>query len=312
MNGLQLSRDYFFSIAEPALKRDYPDIFPRLAAGLAGNGSECFGYDDELSRDHDWGIDFYIWLLNEDIKEITALENWKRALFKAHPPIFERARSEYGAHINVMTCANFYEQLIGSPNGPSTIPEWLRIPEENLAMAVNGDVFIDGPQAFSKTRSYLLDYYPEDIRKKRIAAKCMAIAQTGQYNHARTAKRHDWVTLRSILSRFSDSIIAIAFLLNRTYKPYYKLAFRSMSSLPILGADLSQLLMTLSEIGGFDDESLHKQKTTISQICKLVVDELRAQSLCSSDDWFLATHGEEVRSSIKDDFLRNLPTQYDI
>jgi hypothetical protein len=57
MKGLELSRQYFTDVAEPLLKRDFPALYPRLAAGLAGNGSECFGYDDEISRDHDWGID---------------------------------------------------------------------------------------------------------------------------------------------------------------------------------------------------------------------------------------------------------------
>ena len=63
MKGLELSRALFRDRAEKELKARFPELFGRLAFGLVGNGSECFGFDDEISRDHDWGADFYVWLL---------------------------------------------------------------------------------------------------------------------------------------------------------------------------------------------------------------------------------------------------------
>ena len=56
MKALELSRRYYFDCCEPVLRREVPELLPRLAAGLVGEGSDCFGYDDELSRDHDWGL----------------------------------------------------------------------------------------------------------------------------------------------------------------------------------------------------------------------------------------------------------------
>lgn len=53
MNGLELARYYYETAGKQALERQVPDLVPRLAIGLAGEGSECFGLDDELSRDHD-------------------------------------------------------------------------------------------------------------------------------------------------------------------------------------------------------------------------------------------------------------------
>jgi len=310
--ALQLSRDYYSNVAEPRLKIEFPGLYPRLAAGLAGNGSECFGYDDEISRDHDWGVDFYIWTLEEDKYLIPELRDWKDTLFEMTPPQFTRTQSEYGARIGVMTCDDFYSSLVGVPEGPGTLNEWLRAPEENLAMTVNGVVFYDGTGRFTKTRSYLLDYYPEDIRLKRIAAKCMSLAQTGQYNHERTVKRHDWVTLRTVLSRFTDSAIVMTFLLNKVYRPYYKWAFRALRDLPILGREVSLLLNKTAGAGGFDEECLSAQRQCISELCSLFSRELKVQGLADIDDWFLTSHGEAVQRRIHDEFLRSLPAQYEI
>ena len=312
MNGLELSREYFFSSADQLLRRDFPGLYPRLAAGLAGNGSDCFGYDDDISRDHDWGVDFFIWVTDEDKDLIPQLQKWKDDLFIKVPPEYPRARSEYGADVGVMSCGGFYSGLIGTPGVPETLNEWIRAPEENLAMAVNGMVFIDGPDSFTKTRNELMGFYPEDLRRKRIAAKCMALAQTGQYNHERTARRGDYVTLRAVISRFSDAAIAMVFLLNKTYRPYYKWAYRALRDLPPPGAEVAALLLDIADTGGFDDGSQERRQAYIDELCAVFTRELKAQGLSRTGDWFLAAHGEEVQNGIGDSFLRSLPAQYEI
>ena len=310
--ALQLSRDYFFDVAEPRLKSDFPDVYRRLAVGLAGNGSECFGYDDVLSRDHDWGVDFFIWTLDDDRDHIPKLQEWKNRLLEELPPEFSRMRSEYGASISVMTCGDFYSGLIGTRACPKTLNEWLRAPEEQFAMSVNGMVFIDNPGEFTKTREALLGYYPEDVRRKRIAAKCMALAQTGQYNHERVGRRGDPVTLNTVLSRFTDNAIAMVFLLNKVYRMYYKWAYRALADLPLLGAGAARLLLMIAETHGLGANELSLRQSYIEELCALIVFELNEQGLSDSKDSFLAGHGEAVRSAIKDDFLRSLPPQYEI
>ena len=46
MGCLELSRAFFLQYAQPELEQKFPQWAPHVAAGLVGNGSECFGYDD--------------------------------------------------------------------------------------------------------------------------------------------------------------------------------------------------------------------------------------------------------------------------
>lgn len=62
MRGLELAERFYEEVGRPLLTEEYPFELPRIAVGLVGEGSECFGFDDEVSRDHDWGPGFCICL----------------------------------------------------------------------------------------------------------------------------------------------------------------------------------------------------------------------------------------------------------
>ena len=89
MKGIELCRAYFEAEGRPMLKElegQYPELKGRLAAGLVGQGSECLGFDDERSWDHDFGASFCIWLPQELYARYGSV---CQEAYDRLPPVFE-------------------------------------------------------------------------------------------------------------------------------------------------------------------------------------------------------------------------------
>ena len=69
MKGLEISKEYYLTFGKSILEKEFPNILEKAAIGLAGDGSECFGFDDEISTDHDFEPGFCIWLTQKDYTE---------------------------------------------------------------------------------------------------------------------------------------------------------------------------------------------------------------------------------------------------
>ena len=66
MKGLDLARAFYEEYGIPLLK-EFPDLAENIAIGLCGSGSECFGFDDDFSKDHDFEPGFCIFLPSEEL-----------------------------------------------------------------------------------------------------------------------------------------------------------------------------------------------------------------------------------------------------
>ena len=73
MKGLDRSRALFEDHVMPKIREELPEVIPLLAAGLVGEGSECFGYDDEISLDHDSETRICLWLDEEHFFQYEGL-----------------------------------------------------------------------------------------------------------------------------------------------------------------------------------------------------------------------------------------------
>lgn len=305
MQGLPLSQEYFFQVGLPEIQRQYPDYANRIAAGLVGDGSECFSFDDRFSQDHDWGPSFQIWLTPEDYAAFGA---HLQQLYESLPGEFlgfpARRISDYGSgRVGVFEIGAFYSQFIGYRHPPQTIQEWRRLPEINLAAATNGKVFYDPVGKFTAFRDDLLAYYPEDVRLKKLASRAMSVAQSGQYNFLRCARRGEWVAASYAQAEFTEKAISMVFLLNKRYRPFYKWMHRALKSLPILGELFYQKLLDLSLLSIKEYE---KKNDIIEELSQKIICELHRQNLTSSTSDFLLDHGPEIQKRIQEPTLRQL------
>lgn len=303
MNGLELSERYWREVGSPAMEAACPALRGRLAAGLVGEGSECLGFDDEISRDHDWGPGFCVWLTEEDMARYGAD---LQTAYTALPPEFlgfRRLRESVHSQgrVGVFSVYDFYARFLGPDGPPGTLGRWLSTPEQALSVCTNGRVFEDGTGEFTRIREKLLAYYPEDVRRKRLAARCVGAAQAGQYNHPRCLSRGDQVAALRALGDFVDHAQAVIFLLNRRYRPYYKWAHRALRELPLLG---------LEAAGFFEELAVcrpEQRQDRIEGLCALIIQALADQGLTDNPSDFLLDHGEQLQASIRDAGLRSLP-----
>lgn len=274
---------------------------PRIAAGFVGPGSECFGFDDDISRDHDWGPGFCLWLTEEDHLKIgkALQEEYERLpeIFMGFGPRITSPGEE--KRTGVIEIRTFYKTYTGLDHVPESLKEWLYIPEQALGTCTNGRVFTDPLGEFSRWREALLRFYPEDVRLKKIASRCMTTAQAGQYNFERSLRRKDFFAVNYAEMNFCADVISLVFLLNRRYTPFYKWMHRGVKELPILGEKISVMISDL--IARTDN---HGKTEIIEEICSLIIEALKREGLTDSQSDFLLDHAYRIHEKIESSELR--------
>ncbi|MDR2356269.1 MAG: DUF4037 domain-containing protein [Clostridiales Family XIII bacterium] len=303
MKGLELAESYYLHCGRDMLARDFPRHRDRVACGLAGEGSDCLGFDDALSRDHDFGPGFCMWLTDEDEAEIGAA---LRAAYGALPQSFmgyaARDPVSYGEQrLSAMPFTRFYMKFTGLPRAPESLNEWRNIPEHFLSAAVSGAVFEDELGAFGAIRKRLLEFYPEDIRLKKLAARAARMGQAGQYNYARCVKRGETAAALRALSEFVGAACSMVHLLNRRYTPWYKWAHRSLRDMEIF-PEAHALLGALCA----EDAAARRRIDLIEDFCARAIEVLRARGLTSANGDFLLDHGAAIMRGIADERIRAL------
>lgn len=306
MKGLEISKRYYLEYGRPMLEELFPYVIDRIAVGLVGEGSECLGFDDEISKDHDFDAGFCLWITEADEKEFGfRLERAYSKLPKEFMGLKRSIVSPVGGNRHgVITIEKFYRRFLGEPNAPDSVRRWLYIPSSSLLSASNGEVFTDNLGVFSSVRNVLILGYPEDIRRKKLAAHTVFMAQSGQYNYSRCLARGELGAAQLSIFEFVKHAISAIYLLNNKYEPFYKWAYRGLVELPILG-NIGDALQALTEL---DNTSINivTKKEIIEDISNLFIQEFYSQCLSKAVCTDLEKHAYSILDGVRDATLRNM------
>ena len=303
MKGIELAREFYEEYGKPMIERDFSRYADRIAVGLVGRGSECLGFDDDVSTDHDFAPGFCIWITEEDEREFgfklfrsysTLPKEYKGFKLK------DKSNCDFSGR-GVMTIREFFTNYTGKAEGPETLSDWLYTPSYYLAEATNGEVFCDKLGEFTRIREKIKNGMPEDVRMKKIASAVFLMAQSGQYNYSRCLHHRETGAARLALSEFVKNSIEVSFLLNKKHMPYYKWSFKAMKELEIFG-DRASFLEKMLDTPNSQSSNIINE---IEAFCAAVVSEMRLQNLTDIDDDYLEHHAYRVNENIVDHRLRN-------
>lgn len=281
MKGIELSRLFYQDVVRPWLNTALPDL--QHDAGIFGYGSELLGFDDEISRDHNWGPRVQLVITESDFAAYAAalvdgFDAVKPANFlgepigyrsRPHPPIVADDALGCLSHgVEVFTAAGILRtRLALSPQEPLDTLTWLSLPEQRLLELTMGEIFHHGLGELGRLKE-TFGRCPRDVVLYKLAAQWRRIADEQAFV-GRAGYVGDDLGSRIIAARLARDIMRLGFLLEGTYPPYAKWFGSAFARLTCANA-LSPLLAAMQAADTWELRQSH-----LVQAC-LAVAELHA------------------------------------
>ncbi len=120
MKGLDIAKDFFLHWGLPALEEEFSDLLGRISAGRF-SGSDVLHADDAISKDHNWGPQFSLFLSRDDFEQFaTHLSN---TMNEKAPPKWNGYRVDGAGDKNVLVenVPHWIEAQIGFAELPNQI-----------------------------------------------------------------------------------------------------------------------------------------------------------------------------------------------
>ena len=316
ITGLELCRRYYEEYGKPMIAEKFHAYESSIAVGLVGKGSDCFGFDDLQSRDHDFGPRFVMWVTKKVYDQIgVELQEAYEALPNSFMGV-DRVETFHGRdRAGVMIIEDFYKNTLGfdligtllqadenlDKENLDTIKCWLSVHDYALAAAVNGEVFRDDEGIFTRYRDRLLAYYPKAVWYRKIAQTCALFSQNGQYNLPRMRKRGQLVAAEIAKAECVKQAMKLYYLLNRKYAPHDKWLFKGMPDNPAMvlneeGAQNENVSSLVEKISLIPVDKAHEAEltTAIESLAVIFANELERQNIIGKCDLYLDADTAEL------------------
>ena len=292
-SNMDRSKAFYESAGKAMIEKHFPQYVERIAVGLVGEGSDCFGFDDEISSDHDYAPGFCMWLTEKDYQEIGA------KLQKEYDQLTS-SEGRLGYRRGVFSINQFYSgimEIAGDYENTLSV-DYETCKEHLLATASNGQVFRDDLGVFTKIRNQILKYYPETVWRRKLAQCIHDFAQYAQSNYSRMMARKDTVTAMICVGKGVESALDLVYLLERTYAPYYKWKKKGLEN-SRLAKQIFPILEKIAENPSqaavwegyrYSAASVHLEDANVAlfeEVAKRILDEMVRQDLVSGNETFL-------------------------
>lgn len=282
--GIQICEKYFNNFGLPVLKRNFKEYLNNISCGLFGEGSECLGFDDGLSTDHDFGPSFVI--ITKDLPEevVNKLKEAYRNLPKTFMGYTREETAEAIGRVGVIPI----EQYLIKSTGFDHIPkgeEWFGTRDEDLLLATNGKVFFDPSGFLWEIRKTIQGQQPEYVFFAKLSFQMELMAKHGQYAYPRALSREEYTTALIAKAEFLKAAMRAIHLLKRRYAPYEKWLRKSLDT--IKGFEKEKALI---------DEITHnaRQQDNIEKLCSLLAERLRRFGLIKTTENYLKVAATEI------------------
>lgn len=244
-SGIDLARAYWSEIVGPLLDQAVPRM-PRAAARI-GSGSDVLGLDDQMSRDHDWGLRLQLFVAEESVEHTVKLLLARLPdSYLGHPTrLTFTGQSEPLLAIDVMTVGHFARTVLGfNPSRDTTITDWLSVTGQAALEITTGEVFEDTSGELRLLRDYLR-WYPDDLWYYLIACDWQRLDEELPLMQ-RAGQRSDDLGSRVIAARLVDTTMHLGSLLSRRWPPYSKWRGTLFNELPLPSLVSSHLAAVMS------------------------------------------------------------------
>lgn len=321
--GLDLCRLFYDEVVRPVIDGSFPKL--SYAAAVIGSGSEVLGFDDETSRDHDWGPHVMLFVSENDCAAIG--QAMQEALNQAVPLTFRGHRIDfrpdgpiphggrYHCHCTeILTLPDFILSYLNFDiNDQIESLDWLTFSEQKLRGITAGAVYHDeiGLQALRDR----LAYYPRDVWLYMLTAGWSRIAQE-EHLMGRAGSAGDEIGSAIMASRLVRDLMRLCFLMEKQYAPYPKWFGTAFGKLKC-GRELTPILRDIHLAKTWEDREKHfaaawervgavHNTLGITQPLQMTVSAFhtRPYMVCNAGEF-----GEAIRAQIKDPALSRLASR---